>query len=226
MTMWNLKFSVRNVDSVYTHLTEKFDIVDYFYPVDRFRRDGKIHILSIHLLQGKEENKGKFARALKNHKQVIHFERDQNRIVMEIVEEEQFYETLFDPELYLPEPVIIKDGHETWRVAAWDREKLSNLMHELEQWPKRLLDLDIKAIAKENLHDVYFPRILPKLPPRQKKAYEIAVKNGYYTFPRLMTLERLAVVMGVSAQTYHEHLRKAEAKLLPFFSENADINVE
>lgn len=226
MTMWNLKFSVRNVDSVYTHLTDKFDVVDYFYPVDRFRKEGKIHILSIHLLQGKEEDKNKFARELKKNEQVIHFERDHNRIICEIVEEEEFYEALFDPELYLPEPVIISKGHETWRVAAWDRTKLSDLMHELEQWPKRLLDLEMKNIQRENLHDVYFPRILPKLPARQKKAFEIAVKNGYYTFPRLMTLEKLASVMGVSAQTYHEHLRKAEAKLLPFFSENADFDVE
>lgn len=222
--MWSLKFKVRNVDSVYTHLTDKFKVTDYFYPVDRFKKGGKIHILGIHLLRGSEEEKDKFAKALKKDKKVTHFERDHNRIVAEVAEEEKFYEMLYDPELYLPEPVLIEDGHETWRIAAWDREKLTDLMHELEQWPKRLLDLDIKAITKENLHDVYFPRVLPKLPEKQKKAFEIAVKNGYYTFPRLMTLDKLSGLMGVSAQTYHEHLRKAEAKMLPFFSENMDLH--
>ena len=223
--MWNLKFSVKNVDSVYTHLTEKFDIVDYFYPVDKFKKNGKVHIMGIHLMQGSEENKNKFAKELKNNKKVIHFERDHNRIIVEVEEEEKFYELLYDPELYLPEPVLISKGVENWRVAAWDREKLSTLMHELEQWPKRLLDLKIKTIAKDNLKDVYFPKILPTLPTKQKKAFEIAVKNGYYTFPRLMTLAKLATVMGVSAQTFHEHLRKAEAKLLPFFSENLSFDV-
>jgi CheY-like chemotaxis protein len=38
--------------------------------------------------------------------------------------------------------------------------------------------------------------------------------------PRKVDLGDLAKLMKVSTSTYQEHLRKAESKLLPFFSEN------
>lgn len=40
--MWNLKFKVRNTDIVYTPLTEKFKVVDYMYPVDRYKKGKKL----------------------------------------------------------------------------------------------------------------------------------------------------------------------------------------
>ena len=59
--------------------------------------------------------------------------------------------------------------------------------------------------------------IIIALPEKQKEAFDIAVKNGYYKFPRKIDLTGLAKLAGVSASTFHENLRKAEAKLLPFF---------
>lgn len=218
--MWHLKFKVKNVDSVYSYLTHKYKVVDYVYPVDRYKRNNHIHIFSIHLLEGDEVEKDKFSKELKSNKKVERFQRDENRIVALVSEEEKFYELLYDPELYLPRPVVIKDGYEYWSVCAWDRQKLSDLIDEMEKWKKKLLDLKIQKIQREDLKEVYFPKILPEIPERQKLAFEIAVKNGYYKFPRKSDLAHLAKVMGVTTQTFHEHLRKAEEKLLPFFSEN------
>ena len=218
--MWNLKFKVKNIDSVYSYLTHKYKVVDYFYPVDRFVKNDRIHIFSIHLLEGEESEKEKFSEELKQNKKVEKFQRDDDRIVALVAEEEKFYEMLYDPELYLPRPVLIKDGYEYWSVAAWDREKLSALIDEMEHWKKKLVDLQIQKIQRDDLKEVYFPKIIPEIPKKQKLAFEIAVKNGYYKFPRKSDLSHLAKVMGVTAQTFHEHLRKAEEKLLPFFSEN------
>jgi len=220
--MWNLKFKVRNVDNVYSYLTYKYKVIDYFYPVDRYKKTNRIHILSIHLLEGEDEDKEKFARELKNNKKVERFEKDEDRIVLLAKEEEEFYELLYDPELYLPQPVVIKEGIEYWNIAAWNRHILEGLIDEMqkEKWKKKLLDFQLLRIEKRHLKDVYFPKILPEIPEKQKLAFELAVKNGYYRFPRKISLSKLASIMSISTQTYHEHLRKAEAKLLPFFSEN------
>jgi predicted DNA binding protein len=218
--MWNLKFKVKNVDNVYSYLTEKFNVVDYFYPVDRYKKRSRIHILSIHLLEGDEKEKEKFSRELKKNKKVERFEKDEDRIVLLVKEEEKFYELLYDPELYLPQPVVIKQGVEYWNVAAWDRHILEKLIDEIEKWKKKLLDFELLQIEKRHLKDVYFPKILPDIPEKQKLAFQLAVQNGYYRFPRKVSLSRLAEIMSISTQTFHEHLRKAESKLLPFFSEN------
>ena len=187
-------------------------------------KNNRIHILSIHLLEGSKEDKDKFAKELKNNSKVERFERDDDRIVLLVKEEEKFYELMYDPELYMPSPVLIKEGVEYWNIAAQDRHILEKLIDEIEKWKKKLLDFKLLALQQENLKEVYFPKILPKIPPKQKKAFELAIKNGYYHFPRRIDLKDLASLMDISTQTYHEHLRKAEEKLLPFFSENIKFN--
>ena len=78
----------------------------------------------------------------------------------------------------------------------------------------------MQAIEKADLNEIYFTKIIPKIPEKQKLAFQTAVQNGYYGFPRKLDLSKLGKIMKITAQTFHEHLRKAEEKLLPFFSEN------
>jgi predicted DNA binding protein len=218
--MWNLLFKVKNIDSIYTSLTKDTKIVDYMYPVDRYKKNKKINILSIHILEGEEKDKNLFSRKLKNNKKVIKFDRNEDRIVVLIAEEEKFYELLYNPELFLLKPVIIKEGYEYWNIAAWDRNILEDLINELGKWKKKLPFFELQAIEKANLNDIYFPKIIPKIPLKQKEAFQLALENGYYRFPRKADLSKLAKIMKVSTQTFHEHLRKAEAKLLPLFAKS------
>ena len=57
--------------------------------------------------------------------------------------------------------------------------------------------------------------MFPKLPKKQKKAIELAYEKGYYKYPKETNLGKLAKQLKVSKQTLQEHLRRAEAKLLP-----------
>jgi len=52
------------------------------------------------------------------------------------------------------------------------------------------------------------------LSPRQREAFALARREGYYDRPRRASAADLAAEMGVTSATYREHLRKAEAKLL------------
>ena len=89
--MWNLKFKVANKDSIYTPLTVNHDIVDYFYPVDRYKKGSKIFILGIHTLEGEEKEQNRFVRELQKSKKVKKFKRDGNKIILLVEEEEMFY---------------------------------------------------------------------------------------------------------------------------------------
>jgi predicted DNA binding protein len=58
-------------------------------------------------------------------------------------------------------------------------------------------------------------RVATDLSDKQAMALELAHYGGYYAWPRReSSLENLASTMDVSPQTVHEHLRKAEAKLV------------
>jgi predicted DNA binding protein len=218
--MWSLKYTVQNTDSIYTRLTSQFNIVDYLYPVDYYLKGNKIYIFGIHLLEGEEQEKKKFIDALKRNKKVTQCEVNGDHVLTLIAEEEEWYKQLFAAELYHPAPVIIAKGKETWHVAAWNRSLLEKLIKTLEQWKEIFADFQLLSFNKTDLNEIYFPKIMPTLPDKQKKSFDLALKRGYYTWPRRVDLGDLAQEMGISASTYQEHLRKAEAKLLPFFAGN------
>src|SRR3989344_7128717 len=85
--MWSLKFKVVNKDSIYTLLTAKYKVADFFYPLDVYRKGNRFHILGIHLLEGEEAEKKGFAKDLKNHRKTIEFEQEENTILTLMKEE-------------------------------------------------------------------------------------------------------------------------------------------
>lgn len=216
--MWSLKFTVRNKDSIYTPLTQKYKLTDYLYPVDHFIKKGKIYLLGIHVLNGEENEKKKFISELKKSTKVKEIEENGNQILTLIAEEERFYSLLFAAELYHPAPVVIKEGIETWDIASFNRKLLEGIIKEIGKWNDKLADFQLLSLQKTNLSEIYFPKIFPQIPEQQRKAFETALNNGYYTWPRKADLGKLAKIMGISISTYQEHLRKAESKLLPFFA--------
>ena len=78
---------------------------------------------------------------------------------------------------------------------------------------------EILRMENSPLTDVYFPNVMPKISKGQKAALEIAYRNGYYSYPRKITLEQLAKIAKIGTSTFQEHLRKAELKLLPVIIE-------
>jgi len=59
-----------------------------------------------------------------------------------------------------------------------------------------------------------FRLVSQHLPEKQKEAFILAVKKGYYDTPKKTTIEDLAGALDVSPSTLAEHLRKAEGRLL------------
>ena len=56
----------------------------------------------------------------------------------------------------------------------------------------------------------------PHFTENQKQALNLAIKNGYYDYPRKISIQDLAKHLDLSFSTFHAHLRKAEQKILPF----------
>jgi len=222
--MWNVKFKIFNKDSIYTILTTKYDVVDYLYPVDYYKEGNGIYILGIHLLDGEESEKKKFILELKKNKKVKKIQVNGDHIITLIKEEEHFYELLFAAKLYHISPVHIKNGYEVWNISSWERSDLENIIAEIERWDKKLTEFELHNFSKNSLDDIYFPKIMLKLPEKQKSAFNLALKSGYYNFPRKIQLKALAKMSKVSIATFQENLRKAESKLMPFFTSNLNIN--
>jgi len=62
--------------------------------------------------------------------------------------------------------------------------------------------------------------VAERLTDRQQTALETAYRSNYFEFPRPVSGEELAESMDISRQTYHQHLRAAQRKLVEEFFEN------
>ena len=80
-------------------------------------------------------------------------------------------------------------------------------------------EMEILSIKKVEGVNLFLPQIQPNISEKQMDSMKLAIREGYYNFPRKTDLNKLAEKKKVSKQTFQENLRKAENKLIPFLVE-------
>ncbi len=214
--MWLAKFKIKHRNCLLTSKAVKYKVMDLVYVLNSWPDQKNYCYTELHILQGKEENKKRFIRALKKEKTIKKVEVQGNYIFTLNQEplEKQYYSPVFDQHLLQPKPIIVSpDGYEYWEMACWEKRPLMEIM----QVP--VFKTELKSIQNIKLAEIYLPQIYPKLSPKQKEALELAVQEGYYDYPRGIYLDKLAQIAKVKRQSFQENLRRAEKKLVPFLTE-------
>ncbi len=217
--MWVMKFKAVHHNCLLTPKAVKYNVTDYVYLISAYKKKGKFYYIEIHILEGKEENKEEFVKALKREKTIIKMEREGN-LVFTLNEKpigKQYYEPLFDKAYIQNKPIIVSpEGYEVWELIAWNKEMLIEF---LKKVPKHIFDVKLQYIKKIKLKEVYLPKVAPELTPKQKQALMLAIKHGFYSYPRKIEIQDLSQLIKISRQTYQEHLHKAEKRILDLFFE-------
>ncbi len=215
--MWIARFKIWHKNCLLRPRCVKYRITDLVYLINSWKDKKKFYYTELHILQGTEENKKKFIWDLKKEKSIKKLEKKGNYIftLNEEPLEKQYYTPVFDPKIIQVRPVVQRsDGYEDWEIASWDREALMKITE------VPIFNVEIKSIKETKLSDIFFPHIFPKISTKQKEAIELAIKNGYYEYPKKINLDGLAKIAKVKRQTFQENLRKAERKLIPFLTES------
>ena len=215
--MWIAKFKNWHKDCMIRPRCVKYNVADLVYLINYWTNKKKFYYTELHILQGKEEDIKNFIRDFEREKSIIKIEQKGNQLITLNYKsiKEKYYSKLFDQRIIYLKPVIQRtDGYEDWELACWEKEPLMNIT----QIPT--FDMKILFIKQVKYTDLFVPRILPKLSPKQKQAIELAVKNGYYEYPRRIDLEGLAKISKVKRQTLQENLRRAEKKIVPFLTQS------
>ena len=215
--MWVAKFKIWHKNCLLRPKCVKHQVTDFVYLINSWIEKKKFYYTELHILQGKEENKKRFIRDLKKEKSIKKLEQRGNYVftLNEEPIEKQYYSPVFDPKIIQVKPVSQRsDGFEDWELACWDKKTLMKIMD------VPVFNVKLIYIKQTKLSNIFLPQIYPKLAPKQKEAIELAVKHGYYQYPRKIDLEKLAEMAKVKRQTYQENLRRAEKKLIPFLTEN------
>lgn len=94
--------------------------------------------------------------------------------------------------------------HREYNVLVFRREDLKAIIDDLEQFG---------TVTLGKLEE-FTERTETPLTDRQRDVITEALARGYYEWPRQINNEALADELGISRATLHEHLRKAEQKLV------------
>lgn len=218
--MWVIKFKVFHKDCAFSPLCKKYNITDLIYLLGFASKNNKFQWTNTHILEGDKSSIEKFIKDLKKKKVVKRIEVFRNYLITleeESLKKYEIFSPLFSKEIFYIKPIMIKsDGFEYWYLAAWNKSTLIKAFRASKSFgSSKLLEIKETKIDK-----IFLPHITPKITDKQLGAIKLAIKKGYYKFPKQTNLEKLAKKMKISKETFFEHLAKAESKILPFLTEN------
>jgi len=217
--MWIAKFKLMDDKDIYSPLCKKFKIEFFAVPYTQFTKSKKINLLVGGVISGSEENKKQFVAGLKKDVRVKSIERHHDFILVHAQhslsrEAEAEIKIFYNPQYLRTKPVHVKsDGWEYWEVACLDRNELNKIINAAT----RYYHGELFSVKEEKLKSVSSLEITPVLTEKQFEAIKLAYKEGYYNYPRKLTIPQLAKSVKRSYSTFQENLRKAENKLIDYF---------
>lgn len=210
--MWVAKLKLKH-DCIIGNRCKKFNIIMQSLDLNERKEKNTTMTSSIHQLVGEKGDIKKFFNDLKKDKRTKYAELNENTLfLMETAKKKPVSEYMKKRIFFVKPTIIDSQGYEYYEIASHEKEELMKFINEVEPIMDEFELLTIKKIPLQN---IYFPKIMPKLTDLQKKALELAVKEGYYQIPKKISLRNLAKKMKVSLSTYQAHLQKAESKVIP-----------
>ena len=211
--MWTAKLSFDGSKALIGSRTLKHKVNVFAFPLSYFYEKNYIILNATGILLGKEKNKKEFIKDFKKADRLVNLEFNEDFFIGTI-KELVFAKTLYNKDIIHLSPALIDEkGQETINIACFEKKQLNKAIETLE----KAFPTKIYYIQEKKIKNISIVKQNPELTDKQKQAMNLAIKNGYYEYPRKTSIEKLAKLSNLSFSTFHAHLRKAEAKLLPFY---------
>ncbi len=210
--MWVAKIKIDSKGTLIGTKAKKYHVNVFAFPLSYYY--GKKWIV-LHIagnLIGKDNDKKSFIKELEKEKKVVNFEvKDDFFIGM--IKDPIFLKILYSKDIiHVEAPFISEEGYEVMCVGCFEKQPLIKIVKILE----KKYSGELISIEQKKIKSISVIKISSDLTDKQKQAMHLAIKNGYYNYPRKIDLPKLAKLMGISYSTFQAHLRKAEQKLIPY----------
>lgn len=210
--MWVARVKLNGEKALIGSRCKKFGVKWTGYPISTYRLNNSLYLYFIGFVHGPEENKKEFVKDLKKEKRIVNVEENGGFVIGKLKEPVKHVPAYHYKFIHIEPAYIQECGTESWTLGSWVKKDLIDFADLVEETHEG----ELLSIKMEKINDFGILSVQPKITKKQREAIELAANNGYYDYPRKITLEKLAKLMNLSFSTYQAHLRKAEQKLLPF----------
>jgi len=212
--MWVAKIKLDSEGTLIGSIAVKTKVDLFGFPISFAEKKEWIIVNVVGTIFGEEKNKSRFISELKKKSRLVNLERT-NDFFIATIKEPLKAKDFYQHEIIHLEPVYISaEGFEILTVGSFEKKAIMKTASLFEKdYSGKLL-----YVKQKEVRNISVMRYNPSLTGRQKDAITLAVKNGYYSVPRKIDVKELAKMSGLSFSTFQVHLRKAEAKLIPFYS--------
>ncbi|MEK6973088.1 MAG: helix-turn-helix domain-containing protein [archaeon] len=211
--MWVAKLKINHKDCPIVSRAKKFNSNVLSHPGKYSQENGQSKVRMECKFLGNESARNAYYSDLKNDPKVLSFNSENDYFVYEynLGQEGEMTSKYFTSDLSYTKPTFNSaDNNEYWEVSSFTKESLKRFYDSLTAHMDKV---DLLQLSRKDSSANLFCGSPIDLSGQQRIAFELALKYGYYNFPRHVNLEFLASQMGISIATLQEHLRKAEAKI-------------
>ncbi|MFH1211574.1 MAG: helix-turn-helix domain-containing protein [Candidatus Woesearchaeota archaeon] len=217
--MWVARFKLKDDEDIYSPVCERYKIDLFAYTYTSFIKNNQINIVAGGILSGSEKNKKLFIQEIRKDKRVKSIEKHHDFILVHAqhsLSREAMAELLifYNPGYIKVKPIhVSSDGWEYWEIGCLNRNELNKVVLAAEKHYHGKLF----SMKQEKIRSIASLEVTPGLTLKQFESLKTAFEEGYYSYPRLLTIPQLAKLSKKSYSTFQEHLRKAENKLIEYF---------
>ena len=216
--MWGLDFTIETDDSfLFGKYTKKNNVSIVVYTNSYSMQTDGSFVNGSGVIIGKDKDVRNFIEDMKSDERVVALENEDNFAVFSVSEPPKV-QAIFDSRfIFVKPPIFNFKGEYIFEIASINKKNLVELMNLLKS---KNFKIRFKKLKKVKLSQIQTSYIYPNLSKKQKECFQLALNKGYYNYPKDITLNELADIIGISYSTFQFHLRQAEKKIMPFLNEN------
>lgn len=208
--MWVAEFKVWHKGSPLLPLSEKLDVHMFSQYLNSYEENGLPKIMRIAKFWGKDKEKAIQELERFPEGEVVYREGDQLIFAQKAIR--SFHSIVADKTVFFVGPIIEEKGFQWWKVGSNKKENLMKLYEKIRK-QKGFATIELVSIKSKKMGFFSFSGF-SEINEADLIWWKIALAEGYYEYPRKISLQQLGKKLGVPYTTLKDHLRKTEIALM------------
>jgi predicted DNA binding protein len=209
--MWVAKIKIDGREALLGRIARTYSVSIACHIFHTFEKENHLYSDFIAFVLGTEEDEKKVIQMLSNSPQIVSIEKQENFIIVRKKDLIFDYLVYQNNVVYMEPLIVTPEGMELFTIGAWDKENIIKFADSAE----KISGTQILSVQQKKITDFALLNVQPNFSTQQRFALNLAIKNGYYDYPRKISVEQLADLGKLSYSTFQAHLRKAENKFFP-----------